>query len=589
MPVITAGIAGSTTVAGLSTTAKHVLEADLADDVAVYGLPATVLTPPPTVQATPDMVRARVLDSSGTFICHLPHAQGLRWLDEHNTAGAGSIDVRRYDDVETAHPGVWAAGNHVVVSVGSTDVFRLILDADAGYRLDEATGERVDAWAGPGALGILNSGECLPEYLAAGYVPRAESTEERTFDYGSDPTKGGWLVSREWKTPVGKLVRQSWRWTYKKRHQPKGWPEKKAQWIWWKNPDATSGVDETCYFRSSFTLSSPTRVKFWVAGDDTLEFQVDGEVRVTTGPGGWRKASTVVLHLSAGTHYVAAKVANTPSSGGNQNRSGFLCAIGKLNGDGDVTSWLRRSNTTAWTVRRQLTSPPGWFAGQILRQLVSEQITRGCAGHSGITLGFGTATDSAGVAWAGRQELSISVGTPALDYVQQLVEAGLDVAMTPSLRLNAWRSRGADRSSYIRLDQGTARALEEAASQLPAIKNVVYAKAASGWVVRSDSTSVAARGRRESMASFGGSRSTTQTSRALTQMLPDLADPPQTIEVKLSGATGTWQPYRDFNVGDWVSYKPAGATTWGRFQVMSIAGEVNDAGHPDWTLQLYEG
>ena len=78
MPVITAGVAGNTNASGLSATVAHVLEADLSDDVAVYGLPATVLTPPPTPQTTPDAVRAKVLDSAGNFICNLPHAQGLR-------------------------------------------------------------------------------------------------------------------------------------------------------------------------------------------------------------------------------------------------------------------------------------------------------------------------------------------------------------------------------------------------------------------------------------------------------------------------------------------------------------------------------
>jgi len=90
------------------------------------------------------------------------------------------------------------------------------------------------------------------------------------------------------------------------------------------------------------------------------------------------------------------------------------------------------------------------------------------------------------------------------------------------------------------------------------------------------------------MADVGSSRSRVQTAAMVGALLPDMAEPPQTVEVKVSGATGKWQPYRDFNVGDWVSFKPSEAVTWRRFRVMSIAGEVNEAGHPDWTLQLYE-
>jgi hypothetical protein len=581
MTIITGARAGAIDVSGAAGGVSSKIPGETADTILVYGLPGVVLEPAvPTT--SPDAVRARVLDDAGTFICHLPHAQGLRWMDEFNTAGAGSVDYRRYDDVETAHPTVWAPGNQIMISVGGIDIFRLVLDSEGGYRIDEA-GNRIDTWAGMGALGVLNSGMCIPEY---GWRP--EATEERSFDYGSNPAIGGWLVASEWKTPVGRLVRSSWRWWYKKRHLPKGFPTKTAYWLWYRNPDSTSSADETCYFRSSFTLSQERRVKFWVCGDDTLEFQVDGEVRITTGRGGWKKTSTFVMHLSAGTHYVAAKVTNAVGSTGNQNRSGFLCAIGRLDGDGNVTKWLRRSNPDSWTVRRQRTTPPGWYAAQILRQLVSEQQSRGCAGHSPVTFGFSTTADSAGVGWVGRQERSITVGTLALDYTQQLVEAGIDVAMTPGLRLNAWRKRGADRSKYLRLDQGTARVLEESAAQLPAIRNATYARALSGWVGETSAASIAARGRRETMITLGSSRSSTQTAAALTAMLPDLAEPPQTIEVKLSGASGGPQPYKNFSIGDWVSYRPAGGTTWGRFRVMSVSGEVAEPGYPDWTIRLYE-
>jgi hypothetical protein len=584
MPVITASRADSVEVSGLSAGVHLQRSVSLADPVQVFGLPAVLRTPDPTPAPTPDAVRARVLDSAGTFICHLPHTEGLRWLDEHNTAGSGSIDARRYDGLEDAHPTVWAPFNQVVVSVGALDVFRLVLDSEPGYRIDSETGQRVDTRMGPGALGVLNSGMCTPEY---GWRP--EGTDERSFDYGSDPSIGGWLVSREWKTPVGKPVRKSWRWTYKKRHRPKGWPERKSQWLWWRNPDSKGSADETCYFRSSFTLSAARRVKFWVCGDDTLEFQVDGEIRATTGPGDWAKATVIVLTLSAGEHNVAAKVTNISGSTGNQNRSGFLCAIARVDGDGDVVQWIRRTTPSTWTVRRQGTSAPGWFAAQILRQLVAEQKARGCAGHSPITYGFTTTTDSAGRAWVGRQELAISVGTQGLDYVQQLVEAGIDVAMTPALKLNAWRSRGADRSSWVRLDQHGALALDETGAQPPAIRNVAYARARTGWAGQTDSASVAAAGRRETVVTLGSSRSVSQTLGTLAAMLPDLADPPQTIEVKVSGATGKWQPYRDFNVGDWVSYRASGWSTWRKMRVMSIGGEVNEAGHPDWTLQLWGG
>lgn len=584
MTVYTAVAPTPVSFSGLAPAASSVIEVEAPDPIEFGGLPAVLVQPPPTAQATPDAIRARVLDESGNFICQLPHTQGLRWLDEHNTAGSGSIDVRRYDDLETEHPTVWNAGNQIMISLGGLDIFRLVLDAEPGYRIDPATGARLDTRQGSGQLGVLNSGMCIPEY---GW--RSEATEDRTFDYGSDPNKGGWLVAREWVAPVGKLVRSSWRWTYKKRHQPKKWPEKKAQWLWWKNPDSTQSANETCYFRGSFTLASAGRVKFWVAGDDTLEFQVDGEVRATTGPGGWKRVNKLVLHLSAGTHYVAAKVTNTAGSAGNQNRSGFLCAIARVNGDGDVVKWLLRTSPSTWKIRRQRSAPPGWFAAQILRQLVQEQKDRGCAGHAGVTFGFTTKVDSAGVAWAGRQEISIPVGTLALGYIQQLVETGMDVAMTPGLVLNAWRSRGSDRSGWVRLDQGDARELGESAAQPPAVRNAAYAKAATGWVGRVDQGSIDATGRRETMLALGGSQSPQQTDATIAAMLPDLADPPQTYEVKLSGARGTYQPYIHYGVADWVSYKAAGWTSWRRVRVMSIAGEVNDAGHPDWTLQLYEG
>jgi hypothetical protein len=72
-------------------------------------------------------------------------------------------------------------------------------------------------------------------------------------------------------------------------------------------------------------------------------------------------------------------------------------------------------------------------------------------------------------------------------------------------------------------------------------------------------------------------------------MMPDLANPPQTYEVKISGAAGGPQPYRDFFVADWVSARLAGHTDWRRVRVMSIGGEVAPEGHANWTIRLYEG
>lgn len=585
MPVISVS-PGTIATSGVDVTTESVMGVDAPDPIQTFGVPIgfrTADTETPTT--SPDTVHARVLDEDGVFIAHLPHANGLRWNDEHNTAGAGSVDYLRYGDLETelaeAGKTLWAPGNHVVVSVGATEVFRIILDAEPSYRLNEV-GKRVDTWSGLGALGVLNSGMLIPEY---GWRP--EATEERSFDYGSNPAIGGWLVASEWKTPVGKLVRKSWRWTYKKRHLPKGWPDRRAQWLWWKNPDGRGVPDETCYFRSSFVLASASRVKFWVCGDDTLEFQVDGEIRATTGPGDWKKATKFVLNLSAGEHYVAAKVQNTPATDGKGNRSGFLCTIARVQRDGDVIAYVRRTNPTRWTVRRQRSGPPGWFPAQIVKRLVDEAKGRGCAGHAAITYGFTTTTDSAGAAWTARRDIGLTVGTLGLDWLQRLVETGIDVYMTPGLKLHLWRRRGVDRSGRIRLGQGTSRVLDESGASSPEIRNVLYARAKTGWVGRTESASVAASGRRESIVTMGSSRSTTQTAASLAALGPDMADPPQTIDVKISGASG-WQPYTHFNVADWISYRPAGATTWARYRVMAIASEVNPVGHPDWTLKLYE-
>lgn len=484
--------------------------------------------------------------------------------------------------VDTEHFGQLNSGDQIKIAVGDLDVFRLILDSDPGYRIDADTGDRTDYWAGLGALGVINSGMVEPEY---GFRP--EATDERSFDYGSNPNIGGWYVPAEWKTPVGKLVRQSWRWIYRKRHLPKGWPDRKAQWLWWKSPDSASVPDEFCYFISSFTASTAGRYKFWACGDDTLELQIDGEIRLTAGPGAWKKASTVVLQLSAGVHTVAAKVQNSPATDGNSNRSGFLCTIARVQSDGDIITYARRTTPATWKVRRQLSGPPGWFPAQAAMRLVEEQKSRGCASHAAITYGFTTSVDSSKAAWTARHDFSLTVGTLGLDWMQRLVEMGVDVAMSPNLKLDMWKRRGSDRSKYIRIDQFDSYPVDEGASTPPGKRNVAYARAKTGWAGASDSAGVTADGRRETMISLGSSRSRTQTNAVLARMLPDLSDPPQTVEIRLTAAT-RYQPYRDFNVGDWISYKAAGMTSWGRFRVMSIAGEINEAGFPDWALQLYE-
>jgi hypothetical protein len=576
MPVITAAIADPIQFSGLDAEVSSAIDADVADPIIFYGLPAGVLEPeptPPTESPTPNGISAKVFNSGGVFKRNLADVTGLRWLDEHNGPGAGSTDlVNNYG---------LAAGDQILIYVGGVATFRILLDAEPGYRIDD-TGQRIDSWAGLGQLGVLNSGAIEPEY---GW--RDEATEERSFDYGSNPNLANWFVSSEWKTPVGKLVRKSWRWWFKNHRWPKKFPTKNAYWLWWRNPDSKSSVDETCYFVSDpFTLSQARRVKFWVCGDDTLEFQLDGEVRLSTGPGGWKQTSTFVMTLSAGTHYMAAKVSNRPGSTGNQNRSGFLCAVARLDGDGEVARWINRSSPDTWRVRRQGTQPPGWHAAQIVLELAEEQRVRGCAGHSLLSYGFTSAHDAVGVPWTDRLEQSLSVGTVGLDWLQQMVETGLDVAMTPDFRLYLWHQRGVDRTN-VRIDQSGDHPAAESASAPPGIRNVLHARATSGWRGIAHSGSVATAGRRETVVSLGSSRSAIQTDRQLAAMLNDLAAPPQTLDVELSGITGH-QPYRDFKVSDWIYYKPGGAITWGRYRVMSIAGEVLETGIPKWTVQLYE-
>jgi hypothetical protein len=320
--------------------------------VQVYGLPGMSSAPgrPATGPDAHPMPCPRAPSTSPAFIANLPDAQGLRWLDEHNTAGAGSIDYRRYDAVEAEHPNLWTAGNQIMIAVGGIDVFRLILDSEGGYRIDADTGDRTDSWPGTGPSGS-STPACAPP--STGIGARGHRRPDLRLRVQPEHRRLVRLlgVAQADRPAAPQVVALD----LQEAAPAQGLRDKKAQWLWYRDPDSKNSANETCYFSDSFTLRTARRVKIWAAGDDTLEFQLDGEVQITTGPGGWRglegRAEPLRRHALGRREGL-----EHPGSTATRTGPGSSARSPAWTATATSSAWLLAPPRGTWKIRRQLSA-----------------------------------------------------------------------------------------------------------------------------------------------------------------------------------------------------------------------------------------
>jgi hypothetical protein len=556
---------------------------------AALGIPAA-----PSPGSSPDALRVEILDSSGTQILNdMVQRRDLSFTVEHNGSGSVSFQI----DLDSLALGIddpaIAEANLVRVHYGDLAAWPNGV-AEGFITSAPPTQDDSGRWSVtvscPGTWDALDFGVLWP--------PAGATGDTREFSYTAGQTGPAW-VPEEWGKPVGKKVRTSFRWTEKKHHYPRGWPEDQSEWLWTVSPETDTtnvttflGFEETRKFvATAFTLAAKKAVHFYAAGDDTMKLYLNGARIKTKGRGGWRRTASFVRTLNAGTYVVAAEVSNTP---GGDGRAGFICAVAQLKAGGAREKWLLRSSPDTFQVKTaagyfaQVPLPPdGWYPAAVLLQHVSEANGRGVTFHNLISATYTSAVDSYGSAWTDKGQSEYQIDTTGAALGDMVRASGVDVAMLPGLKLCAWRHRGFDLRDRVIISAPMSTGW--GSRTWSRVRTVGLTHHESGWTeTAGDPTVAATYGRREMAISGGGTDGDLQADALAAQALRTAGEPEETIEVTITSAdlrSGAPQPFRDFNVADIISAETKGGFT--PIKVMSITGAEQESKEVRWTIAGY--
>lgn len=249
------------------------------------------------------------------------------------------------------------------------------------------------------------------------------------------------------------------------------------------------------------------------------------------------------------------------------NTAGFILTGLEVDDNGKEGAVVVRTNTS-WQAS---STEPYWRPAMILRTLVSEAATRGVYRLGGLTYGYTISAPTSG-SWTTEADLTLKVGSTLLTVLDDMVDLGHDFWLNPTtLRLDAWESRGTDRSATVLLDTGVNLARFTSTVERP-IKTVAVVRTKDGWLRTADNTLRDTNGWRETFLEYGNTASEDKA-RANAQRVLRRTGKTQVVAsgVEVAVVDGA-VPYVDFNIGDLVSIaNPAGSGLPAKARILSIA------------------
>ncbi len=571
------------------TTVDRSLDADLSSEMGRaegrgISPPMLILGPEPSVDTVPDGLRLEITATDGTqLINDFVARRNLSFTVEHNGSGTISFDT----DLPQLTGGLTSVlldpSNLVRVHFG--DMPNQPYGIAEGFLTAAPPVQNEDgSWSlsltGMGSWDVLEFGLLWP--------PAGATGDTREFSYTAGMTAPGFVAS-EWHTPIGKLVKKSFRW---KHRWPRGWSESRSQWIWVTSPEK-NGPLRTCWFIGDpFTLTSAADVHFDAAGDETMKLYLNGARIKTKRRGAWKRKASFTRRLKAGTYRVSAEVSNV--SGGD-NKSGFICAVSQLRRDGSRAKYLLRSSPSTFKVKvgasmlGQVPLPPsGWYAPAVLKQVVEENAARGVEFHPNIVMTFDSTKDSSGSAWTTKGPVEYDIGISNAELGDKIRSLGYDAAMLPGLRLATWKSRGFDLRDRVFIP--ASKDLGWSSRTWGRVRTVGLTHQESGWTETLGDVG-GPYGRREMAISGGGVDGDQQADVFAAAALNTAASPEETIEGTVTSAmmmdpdNPAPIPLRDFDVADIISIGSIGA--YQAVKVMAITAAEQDDKEVFWTIAGY--
>ena len=267
---------------------------------------------------------------------------------------------------------------------------------------------------------------------------------------------------------------------------------------------------------------------------------------------------TIVNVTTKGTVDLRLKVDNT---------AGFILTGLEVDDNGKEGSVVVRTNTN-WQAS---STEPYWRPAMILTELIEEAATRGVYRLGGITFGYDITAPTAG-SWTTEADLTLKVGSTLLTVLDDMVDLGHDFWLNPTtLELDAWETRGTDRSATVLLDTGHNLARFTSTVERP-IKTVAVVRTKDGWLRAADNTLRDANGWRETFLEYGNTASEDKA-RINAQRVLRRTGKTQVVAsgVEVAVVTGA-VPYVNFDIGDLVSIaNPAGSGLPAKARILSIA------------------
>ena len=249
------------------------------------------------------------------------------------------------------------------------------------------------------------------------------------------------------------------------------------------------------------------------------------------------------------------------------NTAGFILTGIEVNSDGKETDTVVVRTNTSWKVS---STEPYWRPALILKVLAEEAAARGVYRFGEIGYGYDINGPTSG-SWTTEVDLTLKVGANLLTVLDDMVDLGHDFWLNPAtLELDAWETRGTDRSGTVFLDTGQNLARFSTTVERP-IKTVALVRTKDGWLRTADSTLRDANGWRETFLEYGNTASEDVAKRNAQRVLRRTGK----TQVVASGVevvvTAGAVPYVNFDVGDLVAIPdPSGTGLPNKARILSI-------------------
>jgi hypothetical protein len=569
--------------------------------------------------ATPT-VTARLFESDGTteIANALDNAFDIMWLDEINSTGYGVIRLPLSD---TAGVAELTLGRMVRLYIGGVAAFTWQIEVPP-TREEIARGEehaQVMTTRGRGWASTLDDAVVYPA------IPVLESEADlaspflgldRVFSFASPD-----FPNDTWDNAIKQYEYselQSYRFqtveteedVFENLPAPVGMPypnsqiydglvdpiEQKAYWIW---PNANAYQEGFAFFRGILVDPPLREMSIETTSENLFTLFVDGIPVLGENDDlhMWQGWKDVTVDLPTSRYYTFGCVVENVF-GVNPSAGGWLLASHYPDDEGTPEVWALTSNHL-WTAHYSATTWPGWTAGQIVNQLITEAINRSALEATFLTW-FTAWTDSLGLPW--NVDINnddtpyipwfpVRVGTTTLQALEKLhMDGWVDWRMGGGgLVLEMFSADSPSRDSLATFTAGTNIVELDREYDRP-LANALLTYWANGLIEVRDDASIAASGRREDMYNTSAASEEEATRLATVELnFRSLDTEGGGISMAIEPDTEANTPYISFLPGDSVtipSLDPITNPTGVLLRVMSIMVEQDELGNPVFTLEL---